>query len=273
MRKDPTTTYMNVTPARAKAWLNANTNNRRIRWGAVDAMTRDIENGRWRNIGEPIKFATDGTILDGQHRLWAIANGTTTVRCLIIEGLPPETQKVMDTGRARTFADQLAIAGHKNCTLLGSVIRWSAHMDKGGAYQKLKGGYTEFTKSELWEHFNENPTIETAVSEAINYRSSLQVSPTAFTYAWWLISETNDYDTLVEFFASIRDNATTGVGDPRLALMRRIGSSINNGQKLSIYAQVSLIVRAWNAWRLRKRMVTLPVENSAGKVIPIPRPI
>ena len=273
MAKDPTTTYMNVTPARARAWLNANTNNRRLRLDTVDALMRDIATGRWHNIGEAIKFATDGTILDGQHRLLAIANGTTTVRCLVVEGLPRATQKVMDTGRARTFADQLQIDGYKNCTLLGSVVRFSAHMNKGAAYQKVKGGYTEFTKSELWEHFTENPSLEIAVSEALNYRSSLQVSPTAFTYAWWLISETNDYDTLVEFFAAIRDNATDGIGDPRLALMRRIGSSINIGQKLSIYAQVSLIVRAWNAWRLRKRVVTLPVENSAGKVIPIPRPI
>lgn len=57
-----------VTPELAAEWLNHNTRNREKRPKRIAAYARDMAAGRWRRSGEAIKFAPDGTLLDGQNR-------------------------------------------------------------------------------------------------------------------------------------------------------------------------------------------------------------
>lgn len=89
----------NVTPELAESWLARNTANRRMRRATAEAYARDMESGDWRENGDAICFAVDGTLLDGQHRLTAVVLSGISVPLLIVRDLPRETQDTKDDYR------------------------------------------------------------------------------------------------------------------------------------------------------------------------------
>lgn len=69
-----------VTPALAKQWLEKNTNNRNVNFAKVKKMAKDMREGHWDTTHQGIAIATDGTLVDGQHRLMAVVESGVTVR-------------------------------------------------------------------------------------------------------------------------------------------------------------------------------------------------
>lgn len=108
-------TVMNVTPAIARQWLEANTINRPLRHSVVEGYKAFLKRGEYRLTHQGIAFAETGELLDGQHRLTALAempNGFS-IPIMVTRGLPPESTKGMDQGLKRSHSDILAIpTGH-----------------------------------------------------------------------------------------------------------------------------------------------------------------
>ena len=100
MNTTVTTRMAVITPEQASEWLEQNTHNRKLRTHQVAAMVRDIQAGNWKWNGDSIKFAKDGTLLDGQHRLHAIVESGQPIEMLVIEGLDKDTQATMDTAQS-----------------------------------------------------------------------------------------------------------------------------------------------------------------------------
>ena len=89
-----------VTPEMAMDWLeNYNTNNRRLSEKRIQVMARDIAEGRWRLTHVGIAFATDGTLIDGQHRLWAVIEAGIAVEFFVWRNVDPKTMMVIDCGQ------------------------------------------------------------------------------------------------------------------------------------------------------------------------------
>lgn len=84
---------------------------------AVQTYATDMKAGNWGVTGQGISFDEDGNLLDGQHRLAAVVLAGVTVRMLIMWDVPTQVSKhirsqdVMDIGRKRMVAQQLAIDG------------------------------------------------------------------------------------------------------------------------------------------------------------------
>lgn len=87
-----------ITPQLASQYLMSNTRNRSISKASVSAYAHDMINGRWLLNGDAIRFAQDGTLLDGQHRLQAIIEANVGVSMLVIHNLPAETFATIDAG-------------------------------------------------------------------------------------------------------------------------------------------------------------------------------
>src|SRR5215472_1800793 len=79
-----------VTPEQALAWLTNAARNRQINDTAVRRYGQDMANGRWRLNGQGLIFDTDGKLVDGRHRLTAVAATGCTVQMLIVRGAKPE---------------------------------------------------------------------------------------------------------------------------------------------------------------------------------------
>lgn len=111
---------INVTPALANEWLKKNTQNRPLRQALVNTYAEAMRRGEWKLTSEPISFAnpfTDSdsmkkkgeTLMDGQHRLAAIAASGCTIPMTVWFGCDADEFHVLGQGRRRSTADILAL--------------------------------------------------------------------------------------------------------------------------------------------------------------------
>jgi hypothetical protein len=114
-----------VTPEIAAAWLEKNTINRPLRRTVVDTLRQAYERGEHRLTHQGIAFASTGELLDGQHRLTAIAQMPKgfSVQIMVTAGLPPIAFESIDQGLKRSHSDVLRIEmGHAAVARLLAVI-------------------------------------------------------------------------------------------------------------------------------------------------------
>jgi len=107
--KTPYNVVMEVNPDLALEWLEGNTHNRPVKQAHVDRLAREIRAGRWRLTHQGIAFDTEGLLIDGQHRLWAIVEAGQAVTVRVFFNEPPENNRVVDSGERRSNLDILMI--------------------------------------------------------------------------------------------------------------------------------------------------------------------
>lgn len=100
---------MNVTPAKAQMLLTGNVNNRKVRPHWVKELSRRMLSGDWHQTHQGILLANDGTLLDGQHRLMAIAETGVSITMPVFYTQDKESFKVLDQGQKRSIND---VTGH-----------------------------------------------------------------------------------------------------------------------------------------------------------------
>jgi hypothetical protein len=100
-----------VTPKMAEAWLDKNTNNRSLREGVVEKYAHDMKHGNWTHCTAPIAFYEDGSIADGQHRLFAVVESGESQEFIIVRGLNKRDGLNIDRGVPRTIIDGGRISG------------------------------------------------------------------------------------------------------------------------------------------------------------------
>lgn len=100
-----------ITPEKASEYLSQNSVNRNISVNTVDKYADDMKNGAWQLNGQPIVFGASGRLLDGQHRLSAIAKSGVPVMVAVVRGVD-DSVSVYDVGRARNVLDSLLIEGY-----------------------------------------------------------------------------------------------------------------------------------------------------------------
>ena len=98
-----------VTPALATSWLEKNDNNRPINWNYVSQLARDITSGRFACTHQGIAFDTNGHLIDGQHRLWAILEADVPVRLRVFYNEPPENIIHVDGNCPRRTSDRMSL--------------------------------------------------------------------------------------------------------------------------------------------------------------------
>lgn len=112
--QDPRPPYnlvRDVTPEQACRWLEGNVHNRPVLSPHVTRLARDMKAGRWRLTHQGIAFDTDGILIDGQHRLWAVIEANVTVKMRVFYNEAPQNRHVLDSGQRRSNLDILRITG------------------------------------------------------------------------------------------------------------------------------------------------------------------
>jgi hypothetical protein len=189
---------------------------------------------------------------------------------VVCTGLDAHAQDVLDTGARRTASDSLKLEGYRNTTVLASAARLAmAYRD--GLLDNAGRSTRICTTSEIREFIDENPDLARAVDSLQSMRDRLDLTLSVTCVCWFYLAKI-DGEACAEFFATLANVQTSGPGDPRNALLRRIGSARRNNERLSAAAQMSLVFRAWNAWRKQQRLEHLPTASRLGDVR-IPKPI
>lgn len=130
------TRWMDVTPAMAELWLLNNFGNRKVSEDTVRTYAREMRNGKWLPTHQGIAFNDRDELIDGQHRLKAVALSECTVRMMVTFGMPSKVKgsrmtgmDTVDRGKPRSVADQLKIQhGMKDGTLITSICTRIAGM-------------------------------------------------------------------------------------------------------------------------------------------------
>lgn len=123
-----------ITPEMAKEYLTHNTRNRKIVAAHVDAIARDIRAGNWMMNAQPICFARDGRLLNGQHRLSAVLQAGEAIEVPVMRGLPEEAYATYDIHAKR--GPQLGAAfdsfGDKPLVAAAAVLLWKHELKPSG---------------------------------------------------------------------------------------------------------------------------------------------
>ena len=238
----PEAQFVVVTPDRAARWLDRNTRNRRLRARTLDRYTRDMENGRWHMDGSPIRFAKDGTLLDGQHRLAAVVKSGLSQKMLVVVGLVPEAQSVMDTGPARSAADALTMDGYSPTTTV--ALAAGAKL----AIEFERGDYShnqEVSHSDIIAFIDAHPLLLWAVEQMRPLRNKADCAPAIITYSLFRFAEINKVEALI-FWHDVVEKVNLPANDPALTLGQRLATARRNAERIDRTSLVAMIFRAWN---------------------------
>lgn len=70
-----------------------------------------MKNGNWHEHHQGVAFYSDGTVADGQHRLYAIIKSGISIQMMVTFDVPKESAIGIDVHRARRTDDVLRITG------------------------------------------------------------------------------------------------------------------------------------------------------------------
>lgn len=248
-----THTVIPVDAPTAKRWLTHNKKNRRIRQAVVQRYRTDMAEGRWSFAGDPIRFDMFDNLIDGQHRLTALSElPDVTIPMLVIRGLPPEMQAVMDQGARRTPGDQLGIKGVKHANLIGAGVKQYLIWTEGYMFRDNKVVTGAITTPSIEEWVDSHPVTLQRVQALAHLVKQNDAPPSVALAAAIRFSEI-DPDGAVEFFTLLSRGAG-GEGHPITTLDKRLQRNRRNGLKMPYRDYLALFIIAWNAWRDGRQM-------------------
>lgn len=267
----------NITPEEAASMLKRNHVNRNPREGLVLAYRKDMEAGRWVMTGEPIQFGKDGSLLNGQHRLTALAGSSVVdgINFVVVRDLEESAQLLMDKGAPRSIADMIKLehGAVKNVAVVSSISRWLSVAPLPGPDfgPRLKGKVSAAMALETFRQKGEQ--IMRAAEKGVHLcNTTLAISPTALGYTWFQFEKV-DVEDCQRFFYAFQELAFNLQGDPRKAAYTRIIKMMAEpdakaGNWTSV-AHVSVLTRAWNAWRGGEQVDSIMVRNKTGLISPV----
>jgi hypothetical protein len=268
---DVTSTIEVITPEVAHAMLGRNLKNRAVNKSLVSTYVRDMKNGAWQVTGEAIKIDSHGTMLDGQHRCLAVIESETSVPMLVVRGIAPSAQSVMDTGRKRSAADMLTLTGYHNTTTLAASARMCIAIPRGGYAAARSSSSNRATNTEIATFIAENPGIIEATSLAVATARGIDAPPAVIGYSAFRLMAI-EVQQAHQFFIDACEKANLPKGDPALTLAHRLAEARRSRERLTNEMMISLIFRAWNTRRSGKTLSLLRVNSSKGGIIEVPEP-
>jgi hypothetical protein len=156
----------------AKVLLSLNFENRSTNSRRVSAYARAMQSGEW-GLGDPLMFDKFGNLLNGQHRLMAVARCGIPVDFIVIRGLEPDSKKYIDTGMSRTVAQILTMRGFgTNMDKRVATIRAMFF----GSKLKPKNKTAEKNAKGLWSDLSQTKSATWIEPFVVDHQDSLDFS-------------------------------------------------------------------------------------------------
>lgn len=239
----------------------------------VAAFAAAMLRGEWILTHQGVAIDADGTLVDGQHRLLAVLQAAQTnediqVPLTITEDVDPEVFDVIDTGRARSGKDVLALKGEKDTMHLNSALR---HLYLYRNVEHYLWSRTRVTNPQILETLEENPSIrdELALAKALQ---AIGMIATAGAVGLYVCRDAYS-DRMEEYVDGLRHGVALELGDPRLALrntlirQKNLNNSAAGGRRSATKVHLAMFIKGWNdfvngrkremiAWRFNEEYPT-----------------
>lgn len=263
----------NVTPELAEQWLAKNTHNRALREGHVRGLAHDMTTGAWTFNGEAIKFAPDGTLLDGQHRLAAIVMSGKSIQMLVVFDVDPQNQHTMDSGAKRTPGDMLRLRGEKNYNILAAGVRACIVWDAGGRSFTGRGAGQTVTNSQILRYLDAHPEMRTYAEQFAALRSHIPMPASVGFLAIKLFTEIDAADA-EHFFDRLASDEGHYSGEPIYHLRKAL--LVPKDQNKISYTptwKLAVFIKAWNKYRVGEEVKLLAYRPGGSNREKFPEPI
>jgi hypothetical protein len=251
-----------ITPEIAKAYLQHNTNNRSISKTGVDVFAGDMTDGYWQLTGDSIKFATDGELIDGQHRLMAVIKAGTPQQFLVVRNVSKESKRVTDTGKPRGLCHVLDFDHFKNTRALASITRRAYCFHHGVASKN-----PHITHSRLLCFLQDNMDLVDVATWVTGRHSLLQLIPGGLLGAICFATMRADSAMSDEFF-NLLDLPPQNKKHPVTILKTALSNNALRGRKKLDWRYTwAISIKGWNAFYERREISLL--KYPIGEAFPI----
>ncbi|WP_256788589.1 hypothetical protein [Frankia sp. AvcI1] len=244
----PETMIKVVTPALAAYWLGErNIHNRTASSYRQAGYSSEMIRGEWKFNGDPLRFDVNGVLLDGQHRLQAIARSGVALPYVIVVGLAPEAQETMDLGAKRTIGNilQLQGVGDPNNIAATAQLCWGyTNNTLGRRTTTLRRGTPAQVSAFVDDH---GESLHTAVKQARALKRTLPVTISTAAAAYWIIARAAP-ESAARFWGPLLDGANLTPGSSILALRERLYREAAQQRKAETRQILAAFIKAWNAF-------------------------
>lgn len=274
--KNPSTTVETITPDIAAEYLANNTHNRKLKERHISTLAKAMTDGAWQFNGDSIRFDTNGTMIDGQHRCEAVIRSGVAIKTLVVRGLDSESFHTIDTNKTRSGADVLHIDGSIcNTAVLAGALRLVIYSNElSPAWIGTTTGRNKaITNQDILDANSRHPgvtnsVISTSTSDRKYCRRIMSPSVCAFAHYWLSNIDADDAETFfdwIEYCDGLSRSHPANLLRTKLSEISVLGSKNEKTRRLSL----ALIFRAWNAIREGEDLKQL--KWSAASSFPTPR--
>lgn len=242
-----------INPTLAKTLLARRAANRSLNEHLVARYAEDMSRGRWRCGGDPISISPSGELLNGQHRLAAVVKSGVTITALVGFDVPADS--VFDSGRKRTYGDELARRGVKHASSLAAVHRLVVASERLSAGRVLPAsGVVPATTTAMLEDIETRGDVGILKDAAALLKGKLRIAPTlvqssVLGWLFWRFSKL-DREEALRFFEDLDSGEGLPHDDPVLRVRNRLISDRYRPQR----TKAAYLVKAWNARRSGKKI-------------------
>jgi len=249
-----------VTPEMAKEFLKNNTKNfRKLDKSRVTLYAKAMLLGQWEDNGQTISFASDGSLMDGQHRLSAVVQSNVPIKFIIVTGLSCKGEAI-DRGKKRDNGAYLAHLGFRNSTELSAACKLCVSHEKGFWAVTAKHQH----------HIMDHEIIDFANEHGERMQSMRHMAvgitgiPTAsvLSLAYIATGYTANSDDVAWFLNSLKHGTLLDSDMPVLHVKNRLVKQASSAAKFSPYAARMIATIGWNKTRLNEKCKVLQFKLS-----------
>lgn len=282
-------TVTHLSPSEARELLALNTKNRNLDRRSVEKIKAGIAVGQWQVTGDTIVIARDAEgeefIGDGQTRLTAIAEGTTSVPVIIVSGISKAATELLDQLRTRSVKDILKMTyDHDKVPNVNDVAAIARLLMQGS-------GITQLEKKDVARYCDENITELSRWASWANYisehcqrvpsngrRGTVAALPASAVgaLAIHMVNHGGDEELVKAFFEAIAlgviPQSDTSNVIPAIRKRQLNGICLSrihlagSGSATPLFTEFATYVKAFNRWVLNEHVTTIqgqkaPVKN------------
>jgi len=237
-----------ISPLLAAQMLENNKHNRPLDKRRSMSLANAIKRGEWVVNGDAIRFATDGQLLDGQHRLMGIVLSGKSVDTLVVRGLPPETFTTIDLNRkSRNPRDVLALSHVPHYTQAAPIARLIYLLESTGNPYHAHPETAPTVDQVL--AVAQRPEVAKAVDVAVHLKACRRMFPPALLGLAYYTFAKDSEEHAAAFFRKLETGAGLEVDSPILALRERVANDRSNNAKLRPIERAGLMFKAFKFYR------------------------
>lgn len=248
------TTIVNITPSKAKRYLEQNVGNRPLKNSHIRFLVSEIENGNWKCNGESIKIGTNKLIIDGQHRLSAIVKANKSIKTVVMTGLDPDVFDTIDTGKNRSPGDTFALMGEKNTNQLAALIK-CLHRYYDLEWRKM----AHISNSEYEKLLERWPDTREVV--ATYDLKAPGLIPKRCLHLCYYVFKRKNKEQALDFMTKLCQGNDIPARSPIMALRNKIMEGKLKGMRMDPDILIALIIKSWNLYRDGKSTTRLTYKK------------